>query len=78
MLVVVPVHAATLLEGSESPQIDPSRWGDTAVLLPPGTASNAWFDVTTGRRRKSVSRRLKVADLLAELPVAVLRDAARG
>jgi len=78
MLVVVPVHAATLLEGSNLPHVDPARWGDTDVLLPPGTASNAWFDVTTGRRRKSVSRRMRVSDLLAELPVAVLRDAARG
>ncbi|MEO8937604.1 MAG: malto-oligosyltrehalose synthase [Burkholderiaceae bacterium] len=78
MLVVVPVHAAALLDGASRPLIDPSRWGDTAVLLPPGTASNAWFDVVTGKRRKSVSRRLKLGALLADLPVAVLRDAARG
>ena len=78
MLVVVPVHVAALLEGSAVPLVEADRWGDTAVLLPPGTASNAWTDVMTGRRHKSVSRRLKVGELLDALPVAVLRDAARG
>ena len=78
MLVVVPLHVAGLLEGSTVPLVQAERWGDTAVLLPPGTASNAWTDVTTGRRHKSVSRRLKVGELLDALPVAVLRDAARG
>ena len=78
MVVVVTVHAAALLEGRDLPLVDVGRWEDTEVLLPPGTASNAWFDVVTGVRRKSASRRLKVADLLSELPVAVLRDASRG
>jgi (1->4)-alpha-D-glucan 1-alpha-D-glucosylmutase len=78
MVVVVPVHASVLLDAADRPSIDASRWGDTEVLLPPGTASNAWFDVATGARRKSSSRRLKVSELLSDLPVAVLRDAARG
>jgi maltooligosyltrehalose synthase len=78
VLVVVPLHAAVLLEGMDRPAIDASRWGDTAIRLPPGTASNAWIDVMTGQRRKSASRRLRVADLLADLPVAVLHDAARS
>lgn len=78
MLVVVSIHVAGFLDTSDRPLVDPTRWGDTEVLLPPGTASNAWFDVATGRRRKSVSRRMKVGELLGELPVAVLRDAARG
>jgi (1->4)-alpha-D-glucan 1-alpha-D-glucosylmutase len=78
MLVVVPIHVAGLLEGSALPLVAADRWADTEVLLPPGTASHAWTDVMTGRRHKSVSRRLKVGELLADLPVAVLRDAARG
>ena len=78
LLVVVPVHVAALLEGAEQPLVDAAQWADTEVLLPPGTASNAWLDVVTGRRRRSVSRRMRVADLLAEWPVAVLRDASRG
>lgn len=78
MVVVAPVHVASLLDGVDRPMVDPERWQDTEVVLPPGTASNAWFDVMTGVRRKSSSRRLKVADLFADLPVAVLRDAARG
>ena len=78
MVVVVTLHAAALLDGGDRPLVDAARWEDTEVLLPPGTASNAWFDVVTGARRKSASRRLKLSDLLADLPVAVLRDAARG
>ena len=78
MLVVVAVHVVPLLDGAERPQVDPQRWGDTAVLLPPGTASNAWVDVVTGQRRRTVSRRMQVADVLGALPVAVMRDAARG
>ncbi len=78
MVVVVTLHAAALLEGSDRPLVDAARWEDTEVVLPPGNASNAWFDVVTGARRKSASRRLKVSELLSELPVAVLRDASRG
>ncbi len=78
MVVVVPLHISALLDGCDRPLVPAARWGDTEVLLPPGTASNAWFDVATGARRKTVSRRLKVGDLLHDLPVAVLRDAARG
>ena len=78
MLVAVPLHASGLLDGIDRPLVPADRWGDTEVLLPPGTASSAWIDVTTGARRKTVARRLKVRELLGEFPVAVLRDAARG
>ncbi len=78
MVVVVTLQAAALLEGSDRPLVEPARWEDTEVVLPPGTASNAWFDVVTGQRRKSALRRLKLCELLSELPVAVLRDASRG
>ena len=78
MVVVAPVRVASLLDGADRPIVEPSRWQDTEVVLPPGTASNAWFDVMTGTRRRSSSRRLRVAELLTDLPVAVLRDAARG
>ena len=78
VLVVVPVHVAHLLEGATTPHVDPQYWGDTEVLLPPGTASNAWTHVMTGKRRKSSSRRLVVAELLSDLPVAVLHDASRA
>ncbi|MBA3743612.1 malto-oligosyltrehalose synthase [Sporichthya sp.] len=40
-------------------------FGDTALSLPPGT----WTDVLTGRQRSGIVR---YADLLAELPVALL------
>ena len=78
VLVVVPLHVASLLDGASRPMVAPDLWGTTEILLPPGTASTAWNHVMTGKRRKSVSRRLKVADLLADLPFAILRDESRG
>ena len=78
VVVVVPIHVAHLLEGNARPQVESERWADTAIVLPPGTASNAWTHVMTGKRRRSSSRRLSVGDLLSDLPVAVLHDASRG
>jgi (1->4)-alpha-D-glucan 1-alpha-D-glucosylmutase len=78
VLVAVPLHAAELVGDARVPQVEPARWGDTSIVLPPGTASNAWTDVMTGQRRRSASRRLQVAELFADLPVAVLHDASRG
>jgi (1->4)-alpha-D-glucan 1-alpha-D-glucosylmutase len=78
VLVVVPLHVATLVNGADRPMVPPDAWGSTEIVLPPGTASTAWTHVLTGRRRKSVSRRLKVAELLADLPIAILRDESRG
>jgi (1->4)-alpha-D-glucan 1-alpha-D-glucosylmutase len=78
VVVVVPVQVAALLEQAERPLIDTTRWSDTRVTLPPGTASTAWIDVVTGARRRSASRRLAVSDLLERFPVAVLYDSARA
>ena len=78
VLVVVPLHVSVLLEGADRPLIAPDAWRNTEIVLPPGTASTAWTDAMTGRRRKSAARRLKVGDLLADLPIAILRDNSRG
>jgi (1->4)-alpha-D-glucan 1-alpha-D-glucosylmutase len=46
-------------------------WGDTAVALPTG----AWRDLLTGARAVSDARGVRLGDLLAQLPVAlVVRD----
>ena len=47
---------------------------DTMIVLPPDAASARWQDVVTRQRRASSSGRMKLADLLADLPVAVLCD----
>ncbi len=78
IVVVVAVHVAALLEGRDVPHVDPARWDDTTVQLPPGSASAAWRDAITCRRHRSSARRLRVADVLEDLPVAVLRDTSRA
>ncbi|MFD5332738.1 hypothetical protein ACFWH7_12620 [Cellulosimicrobium cellulans] len=45
-------------------------WRDHVVALPEGTG--AWVDVLTGREHRSGT--VRVADLLADLPVALLVD----
>jgi (1->4)-alpha-D-glucan 1-alpha-D-glucosylmutase len=78
VLVAVPVHVAGMLEGSAVPLIEHDKWGDTEIVLPPGTASTAWYDIVTGQRRRSAARKMRVADVLRELPIVVLRDGSRG
>lgn len=64
------LHA--LAEGRPALIGEASRWGDTTLALPAG-APLAWRDVLTGRRwAASSSAQLRLADLLAALPVAVL------
>lgn len=75
LLVVVPLHAMALLDGRDRPQVDPARWEQTEIVLPPEAAATGWTDLFTRTRHRSVSRRLRVAELLGELPVAVLKDA---
>ena len=72
MLVVVALKAATLLNGRDRPLPDAARWGETAVTLPPETPAASWVDVVTGRRHDG-ARGLPLAELLADLPVAVLK-----
>ena len=78
LLVVVSVHPTALLEAGDLPRVTPDRWGSTRIVLPPGSASNAWIDALTLVRKGSKARAMDVSDVLADLPVAVLRDASRG
>lgn len=51
-------------------------WHDTRLVLPEGTPAE-FVDVLTGRTVKTDSRRLKLADTLTELPVALLMNASQ-
>ncbi|MBW3549830.1 MAG: malto-oligosyltrehalose synthase [Proteobacteria bacterium] len=73
-VVIAPRLACPLLGAdAHAPRIDPQRWQDTALDLPPGD----WRDALTGR-----TRRLEGTTLLRELldlwPVSVLIGQARG
>jgi maltooligosyltrehalose synthase len=52
--------------------IGPDVWGDAEVRLPNGL-SRVWADVLTGRRIDAPADRLRLADVLDPLPLAVLR-----
>jgi (1->4)-alpha-D-glucan 1-alpha-D-glucosylmutase len=76
-LIVVPRQVMRLAQNLGT-RLEPSVWGDTAILLPSG-APTRWRDIFTGRPH--VSRTLhngaaliSVKDLLPDLPVALLRD----
>ena len=80
MLVVVTLRASALLDHS-TPHVARERWNaeersgdDTTIVLPSDAVSIRWQDVTTNHPRGSVSGRMKLADLLTDLPIAVLRD----
>ena len=74
LLVVAPLHAHDLLGEGALPHVMPDRWQDTSVVLPADAASATWRDIVTDRPCRSAAGRMRLADLLADLPVAVLRE----
>lgn len=64
----------TLTGGQLQALADPATWRDTTLPLPPGFGTGAWRDAITGRRVAAPAdgSRLRLGELLAELPVAVL------
>ncbi len=72
LVVVVPRLVAGLIGDGDLPLVPATAWGDTAVVLPEAvTVGGALTDCLTASRH-GVAERLRVADLLARLPVAVL------
>ena len=65
LLVVAPRLTCGLGEGAPTG----ARWGDTSLELPAG---GRWRCLLSGREVAAVGTRLRVADLLATLPVAAL------
>jgi (1->4)-alpha-D-glucan 1-alpha-D-glucosylmutase len=49
-----------------------ARWGDTRVTLPPALAGGGWIDALTGRTVAAGHGGLRLADVLAVAPVALL------
>lgn len=73
VLVVATLRASHLLDAAGLPRVPPARWEDTRLAPPPG-ADGGWLDVLTGRRR-APDGGLVLAELLEDLPVAVLEPA---
>jgi (1->4)-alpha-D-glucan 1-alpha-D-glucosylmutase len=72
ILVVVPRLIAALLQDREQPCPAPAAWGDTRVLLPPAFAGRDLLNHLTERPVPMSSGSLAVAEVLADLPVALL------
>jgi (1->4)-alpha-D-glucan 1-alpha-D-glucosylmutase len=63
----LPAH----ITHSEEPFVPPQIWKDTVVILPDGS-NGRWRDALTGNELASQSGRLRLADALSRLPVALL------
>jgi (1->4)-alpha-D-glucan 1-alpha-D-glucosylmutase len=63
----LPAH----ITHSEEPFVPPEIWKDTVVILPDGS-NGRWRDALTGNELASQSGRLRLADALSRLPVALL------
>ena len=71
-VTIVPRLALQLLgEGATVPMLDPTGWGDTAVRLPSHLAG-ARFDDILGERPVTGGATLRLSEVLATLPVALL------
>ena len=76
IVVASRLSARLLADESDVPLIDPARWEDTAVIVPPPLASRPLFDWLSSRAPQADGRRLYLRDALAGLPIALLVDEA--
>ena len=72
IIVVVPRLVAGLLEHQGLPCPAAPAWGDTRLELPPASAEREFVEHLSGRRMPTSSGPLMVADVLSDLPVALL------
>ena len=74
-LIVVPRLLATLSSDATAPPLGESIWGDTRIA-PPRVAANGYHDIFTDRclglHRDGNRPTLRVADVFAHFPIAVL------
>ena len=71
MIAVVPRLVAALLEQRELPCPAPAAWGDTRLELPADFAGDL-LDQLTGTPVSAPAGSVAIAEILAELPVALL------
>jgi (1->4)-alpha-D-glucan 1-alpha-D-glucosylmutase len=72
IIVVVPRLVAALLQDREQPCPAPAAWGDTRLALPPAFAGWKLLNQLTEQPVPTSSGSLAVAELLDDLPVALL------
>jgi (1->4)-alpha-D-glucan 1-alpha-D-glucosylmutase len=69
LAVITPRLWSRLTEDGGFP-LESAVWGDTRIELPQGQ----WQDVLTGRQARAQGQPMTVADLLVDMPFAVLRS----
>jgi (1->4)-alpha-D-glucan 1-alpha-D-glucosylmutase len=78
VLTVVPRLTAALTDGGTRLPLGPEVWQDTCVELPRDLPAAAYTNLFTGATVKAPAdddRRLRVSDLLADLPIALMDTA---
>jgi (1->4)-alpha-D-glucan 1-alpha-D-glucosylmutase len=73
-VVVIATRLATALlsEHDDLPLVEPARWGDTSVVVPDALEARTLFDWLSSGAPTAQGRRLRLRDVLAHAPVALL------
>ena len=77
LVTIVPRLVGPLLEGVDLPMPPPAAWADTRIVLPHMPAGGL-HDALTGRTIEPGADGLAAADVLADLPVALLTTVRPG
>jgi (1->4)-alpha-D-glucan 1-alpha-D-glucosylmutase len=77
LITIVPRLVAPLLTGAEAPLPRPGTWADTHIVLPPDLRGSL-HNPLTGTTIEPTPDGLAAADVLADLPVALLATTARA
>ncbi|MDB5986359.1 MAG: treY, partial [Nevskia sp.] len=72
LLVATSLYPSALLGDAAMPAIPPQRWADTVLLMPPHLRQRRWHNVLTDAALEPSGAELRIAQLFAELPVAIL------
>lgn len=71
LVIVAPVQIATLMRGNLAAPIGADVWRNERLVVP-GESGRHWENVFTGQRLQVEDNSLKLADVLADFPVAAL------
>jgi (1->4)-alpha-D-glucan 1-alpha-D-glucosylmutase len=73
-IVAISRYCTNLLSDDGSLTVSPARWKDTRILLPRELEGHGFTSALTGEEITSTDRAFAVAQILSDLPVALLTD----
>jgi (1->4)-alpha-D-glucan 1-alpha-D-glucosylmutase len=74
VLVAATRLPAVLLDHGGVMRIDPQRWLDTSIRLPPRYQERRWTEIVSGRQLGAGTQEVCVAKIFRDLPAAILAD----